>query len=118
MALEYPITLAEFIALLHHGIQQAIEHLAQPELRQIAKDTPSASFVKIENLRINVPIRIVSESVKITPEEIQKLPVLSRVFQVTPDRTLGIFASSMNPVSSETTRNESTLEIEFSVAAK
>ncbi len=71
-------TLAEFVALLHNQNQQVIEYLAQPELHQISKNTASSSLVKIERIKMNIPINVLSESVKITSEQLTQLKNLQK----------------------------------------
>lgn len=114
----YQPKLAEFIALLHHETQQVIEHLAQPQLHQVSQQAPSAAFVKIERLHIEVPIRHFIQIVKISKEEIDKLPILDRTFLLRNGKSLAMRVSVVEPQVAETTKAESKLRVEFTIAAK
>jgi hypothetical protein len=114
----YQPNLSELIAILHHEAQQVIEYLAQPQLRQVTSQTPSASFVKIESIQIEIPVRISAQAAKATQEDLARLPILQKPFILPDGTSLTMYAQVLGVQIGETTKEEGKLRVEFSVAAK
>jgi hypothetical protein len=112
------IRLGELVALIHHETQQVIELLAMPEFHQISQQTPSASLVKIENLQIELPLRVLPQTVNANPQEVAAAPALSRAFITSGGASWVMHVSVPATSNQSTTQVEGRLRIEFSVAAK
>jgi hypothetical protein len=122
-------TLAEFLALLHSQHQQLIENLANPALHQISEQHPSSAFVKIEKVKINLPINAVVESVQIPPYEkvkvsaeeyiLQHFKLLERPIILGDGKTASIMRVSLvDAAAQRSVKDTSMISVEFSVAAK
>ena len=121
----YRPRLSEFLALLHHETQQVIEYLAQPELHQVLETTPSASFIKIERIEVEVPVRLLVELADAATTEADlalmkegKVPLYDRKFLLRDGTSLLMRASILEPRAAETTGAEARMRVEFSIAAK
>jgi hypothetical protein len=112
------LKLSEFVALVQHETQQVIEHLAQPDLHLVSSDSPSAAFVKIEKMEMEIPIKILAQSVKVPEKQLAKLPILKKPFKLAGGGAAALSVSVLQAKSLQTTAGESKLRIEFSVAAK
>ncbi|HTY38390.1 MAG TPA: hypothetical protein VMH23_14825 [Bacteroidota bacterium] len=112
------LKLSEFVALVHHETQQVIEYLAQPERHLISQESPSAGFVKIEKMELQIPVKVLTQSVNVTAQELAKLPILARPF-LRPEGKASILNVTMQQTKNvQTTSSDSILRIELSVASK
>lgn len=111
---------SEFVALLHHETQAVIEYLALPQAHEVGADAPSEALVKIERMKVEIPVRVLADTVAISKEDIGKLPILARPLPI-PERpgwALLMRVEILSPKLEATTQKEGTLSVEFSVAAK
>jgi hypothetical protein len=51
-----PMKLAAFLALAQHEVQQTLEYLAHPEVRQISTAAPSQVLATVGNVKLTVPL--------------------------------------------------------------
>jgi hypothetical protein len=118
-AVYYP-TLPEFVALLHHQIQQVIEHLAQPDLHKRSTNAPSQAFVKIESMNIDIPVTLMPRIVNFGDNvDVSGFKVLEQPFFIPGSKNmLYMRVGVLNPNTAQTTTQGAVIRVGFSVAAK
>jgi hypothetical protein len=113
--------------LLNSQHQQLIENLANPALHQISEQHPSSAFVKLEKVKINLPINAVMESVQIPPYEkvsaeehiLQHFKLLERPIILGDCKTTSMMRVSLVDAATQgNVKDTSMISVEFSVAAK
>lgn len=52
----HPMKLAAFLALAQHEVQQTLEYLAHPQVRQISTEAPSQVLATVGNVKLTVPL--------------------------------------------------------------
>jgi hypothetical protein len=121
----YRPKLSEFVALLQHETQQVIEHLARSDFHQVLTQSPSASFVKIERIQLEIPVKSVVETINASEtkkiEEMvgaRKLSNLNKTFLLHDGTSLSLRVQVLGTQTADTTQAEGKLKLEFSIAAK
>lgn len=113
------LRLSEFIALLHHEVQQTIEYLSQQDFHKITDEAPSASLVKIENMQIEIPVQLQPQIGKVTAGNIESLlDSKSFILKTKYNRPLEITVKVLGSSATDSTKDVGKLKLQFSVASK
>jgi hypothetical protein len=51
------LKLSAFLALAQHEVQQTLEYLARPEVRQVGQASPSQVLATVGNVKLTVPLQ-------------------------------------------------------------